>query len=94
MPYGDKLRSSKGDKIGYSFHSFRHRRITEWVKMGFSDSMIQLASGHHNVGVFRRYVHPEAVDVMRLVGDRKNKNYKNDIKVAQTLGGEAFLKYS
>ncbi len=54
--------------------------------MGFSDSMIQLASGHNNVGVFRRYVHLEAADVMRLVGDRK-KYYKNDIKVAQALGG-------
>ena len=42
----------------------------------------------------RRYVHLEAVDVMRLVGDRKNKNYKNDIKPAQALGGEVFLKYS
>jgi integrase len=65
--YGDKPKDAKGNRLGIEFHCFRHTRISLWVKSGYSDQHIRMASGHKDMESYRRYVHLEAADVMNLV---------------------------
>jgi integrase len=68
--YGDKPKDAKGNRLGIVFHCFRHTRISLWVKAGYSDQHIRMASGHKDMESYRRYVHLEAADVMNLVQNR------------------------
>lgn len=86
IPYGDKLRDKKGNRTGIVFHSLRHTRITEWVKAGYSDEIIRMASGHKTLDAYRAYIHLDPSAVMRLVEPEKEiETDKNGTKSASSL---------
>jgi integrase len=67
VTHGDKAKNAKGERSGIVFHCFRHTRISRWVEAGYSDEIVRRASGHADLGAFRKYVHLDARSVMRLV---------------------------
>jgi integrase len=75
IPYGDKLRNEKGERIGVVLHSLRHTRTTIWVEEGWSDQIIMKATGHNSLEVYQGYIHLDASSVMQLV-----ERHKNDTK--------------
>ena len=77
--YGDRIFNAKGERIGITFHCFRHTRATKWVEMGYSDEIIRRATGHKSLEAYRTYIKIDPHVVMRLVRD------KNGIKSSQTL---------
>lgn len=85
VPYGDKV-GPDGERVGVTFHSFRHGKITAWVEAGFSDEIIRRASGHHSLGAYRAYVDiRDARPVMNLVrvSDKLDKfGTKPELKLA------------
>jgi integrase len=86
VDYGDKGRDSKGNRTGIVFHSLRHTRITEWVKAGYSDEIIRMASGHKTLDAYRAYIHLDPSAVMRLVEPEKTpKRNKNGTKLTSSL---------
>ena len=67
IPYGDKLLSDEGERIGVVFHCFRLTRTTRWVEAGFSDEIIRRAAGHKSLEAYRDYVRLDPTTVMTLV---------------------------
>jgi len=78
--YGDKIFNAKGERIGITFHCFRHTRTTKWVEMGFSDEIIRRATGHKSLEAYRNYVKIDPYVVVRLVDNINDKTDKNGIK--------------
>jgi integrase len=69
ITYGDRVFNEKGERIGITFHCFRHTRITRWIELGFSDEIVRRASGHKSLDSYRRYAKPDPGAVMRLVAN-------------------------
>jgi integrase len=85
IPYGDKLRNEKGERIGVVFHSLRHTRTTLWVEEGWSDQIIMKATGHKSLEVYQGYVHLDASSVMRLVS-REGKAGEKSPRIRSVSG--------
>jgi integrase len=79
IAYGDKPIDTKGRRCGIVFHCFRHTRVSNWVKAGFSDEIVRRASGHHSLAAFQTYVKLDAHTMMRLV-DKKQKRINSGQK--------------
>lgn len=83
--YGDKVFNDKGERIGFTFHCFRHTRTTKWVEAGYSDEIIRRATGHKSLEAYRNYVKLDPCVVMRLVGDKNPVSDNSGTKTAQSL---------
>jgi integrase len=84
IPYGDKIRNAKGDKIGIVYHCFRVSRTSAWVEAGFNDELIRRATGHRSLEAYQQYVRLDPAAVMRLVGmESKTDNFGT--KTAKTV---------
>jgi integrase len=80
IPYGDKPKNKKGERIGVVFHCLRHTRTSKWVQDGFSDELVRRATGHKTLAAYQRYVKLGPEHVMRLVDSEKPKRYKTGRK--------------
>lgn len=67
VPWGDKLKNKKGERVGVVFHCLRHTRTSKWVAAGWSDEIVRRATGHKSLEAYRKYVHLDPAAVMRLV---------------------------
>jgi integrase len=83
IPFGDKLLSKKGKRVGIVFHCLRHTRTSLWVEAGFSDEIVRRATGHRSLAAYQAYIKLDANVVMRLVAEPKRD--KNSTKLAQSL---------
>jgi integrase len=85
IPHGDKILNEQGERIGLTFHCFRHTRISRWVAEGHSDEIIRRASGHDSLKAYKDYVKLDPAAICRLV----HKRYTNGIQAPETLDSKA-----
>jgi integrase len=67
IPYGDKEKNRKGEKVGIVFHCLRSTWTSQRIEQGFSEEIIRRATGHSSLKAFQSYVKLDASAVMRLV---------------------------
>jgi integrase len=81
--YGDRVFNDRGERIGITFHCFRHSRVSKWVEMGYSDEIIRRASGHKSLAAYQNYVKLDPAVICGLVENGKNGFDENAIKSPQ-----------